>query len=109
MEFVTVNGNEYVQIQTLAESLGVCTATIYNWRRTGAFDFEWPLGKALTFVSRRTAEGLFRRKITDAMGAFVKTMESCELKTKLRHGPGNRRHKREWEFAYQCFMKSGHC
>ena len=76
MQYVTVNGTDFIQVQTLAESLGVCTATIYNWKRSGAFDFEWPLGKALTFVSRQTAERLMRLKITDAMGAFLKNMEA---------------------------------
>lgn len=76
MEYVTVNGTDFVQIQTIAESLGVCTATIYNWRRAGMIDFEWPLGKALTFVSRETAEKLFRLKVTATMGAFAKSMEA---------------------------------
>lgn len=58
MEYVTVNGRDFVQIQTLAEALNVCTATIYNWKRAGHFDFSRPLGKALTFVSRETAERL---------------------------------------------------
>lgn len=76
MNFITVNGTDYIQVQALAEALGVCTATLYNWKRAGAFDFEWPLGKVLTFVSRQTAEQLFRLKITDAMGAFLKTIEA---------------------------------
>jgi hypothetical protein len=76
MSYVTVDGKDFVQIQTLAESLGVCTATVYNWRRAGGFDFEWPLGKALTFVSRETAERLMRLKITPEMGAFIKDMKT---------------------------------
>lgn len=73
MNYITVNGNDYVQVQTLAEALGVCPATVYNWRKAGAFDFEWPLGRALTFVTRETAEQLFRLRITAAMGAFVRS------------------------------------
>ena len=76
MQYVTVNGTDFIQIQTLAESLGVCTATIYNWKRAGHLDFVWPLGKALTFVSKETAEHLMRLKITAAMGAFLKNMEA---------------------------------
>ncbi len=74
MEFITVNGADYIKIQTLAQALNVCTATIYNWHKGGHLNFVWPLGKALTFVSRETAERLMRLKITDAMGAFVKNM-----------------------------------
>jgi predicted site-specific integrase-resolvase len=76
MGYITVNGTDYVQVQTLAEALGVCTATLYNWKKAGHFDFEWPLGKALTFVSRQTAERLMRLKITSAMGAFARSMEA---------------------------------
>ena len=76
MDYITVNGAEYIQVQTLAEALGVCTATVYNWKRAGQLDFARPLGKALTFVSRETAERLMRLKITDAMGAFLKNMEA---------------------------------
>ena len=76
MDYITVNGAEYIQMQTLAEALGVCTATVYNWKRAGQLEFVWPLGKALTFVSRETAERLMRLKITDAMGAFLKNMEA---------------------------------
>ena len=74
MNYVTVNGHDFVKIQTLAQALNVCTATIYNWQRAGHLNFVWPLGRALTFVSRETAERLMRLKITDAMGAFVKNM-----------------------------------
>jgi len=75
MECVTVNGADYIRIQTLAEALGVCTATVYNWKRAGHIDFVWPLGKALTFVSSETAERLFRLKVTATMGAFARSME----------------------------------
>jgi len=76
MQFITINGNDYVHIQTLAEGLNVSTATLYNWRRAGHIEFEWPLGRVMTFVSRETAERLLRLKITDAMGEFVKSMEN---------------------------------
>ncbi len=76
MQFISIDGKDYIQIQTLAQALGVCTASVYNWRRAGHVDFCWPLGRALTFVSRETAERLMRLKITDAMGAFVKNMEA---------------------------------
>lgn len=76
MEYVTINGKDYVKIQSLAEALNVCTASIYNWRRSGNVDFAWPLGRALTFVTRETAERLLRLKITAAMGAFLKTIEA---------------------------------
>lgn len=73
MDYVIVNGSEYIQVHSLAEALNVCPATIYNWRRAGHFDFEWPLGKAMTFVTRETAEHLLRLRITAAMGAFVRS------------------------------------
>ena len=76
MNYVTVNGADYVQVQTLAEALNVCTATVYNWKRAGLLDFVWPLGRALTFVPRETAERLFRLKITAAMEVFARTMEA---------------------------------
>jgi predicted site-specific integrase-resolvase len=76
MNFVTINGKDFVQIQTLAEALGVCTATVYNWQRAGHLAFSRPLGKALTFVSRESAERLMRLKITAEMGAFLKGMEA---------------------------------
>jgi len=76
MEFITVNGTDYIKIQTLAQALNVCTATVYNWHKAGHLTFVWPLGQALTFVSRETAERLMRLKITAEMGAFMKTMES---------------------------------
>jgi hypothetical protein len=75
MQYVTIDGKDFVQIQTLAQALGVCTASVYNWRKAGALDFCWPLGRAMTFVSRNTAERLMRLRITDAMGAFVKSMD----------------------------------
>lgn len=77
MEYVTVNGSDYLQVQTLAEALNVCTATIYNWHKSGHLTFVWPLGKALTFVSRETAEKLFRLKVTATMGAFAKSIEAA--------------------------------
>ncbi|MGA2937692.1 MAG: hypothetical protein ABSF52_11410 [Syntrophobacteraceae bacterium] len=76
MNFITIDGQDFVQIQTLAQALGVCTASIYNWRRAGHVDFVWPLGRALTFVSRETAERLIRLKITSEMGAFLKHIEA---------------------------------
>ncbi len=76
MDYVTVNGSDFVKIQTLAQALNVCTATIYNWHKGGHLNFVWPLGKALTFVSMETAERLMRLKITAAMGAFLKDMEA---------------------------------
>jgi len=76
MEFITVNGADYIKIQTLAQALNVCTATVYNWHKAGHLKFVWPLGRALTFVSRETAERLMRLNITDAMGAFMNTMET---------------------------------
>jgi hypothetical protein len=76
MYYVTIKGIDYVHIQTLAEALNVCTATVYNWRKAGHIQFEWPLGKAMTFVTRETAERLFRLRITDEMGAFVRRMQA---------------------------------
>jgi hypothetical protein len=76
MEFITVNGSDYIKIQTFAQALNVCTATIYNWHKAGHLKFVWPLGRALTFISRETAEHLMRLKITNDMGAFMKTMET---------------------------------
>jgi hypothetical protein len=75
MQYVTVNGQDCIQIQDLAHALGVCTASVYNWRKAGHLSFCWPLGRALTFVSREAAERLMRLKITDEMGSFVKNME----------------------------------
>lgn len=75
MHYVTINGTDYLHIQSLAEALNVSTATIYNWRRAGHFEFEWPLGRVMSFVSRETAERLFRLKITAEMGAFARDME----------------------------------
>ncbi len=75
MQFIRINETDYVHIQSLAEALNVSTATIYNWRRAGHIEFCWPLGRVMSFVSRETAERLFRLRITDAMGAFVKSME----------------------------------
>jgi hypothetical protein len=74
MKYVTINGQDFIQIQDLAQALGVCTASVYNWRRAGHVDFCWPLGRALTFVSREAAERLMRLKITAEMGAFMKNM-----------------------------------
>lgn len=76
MQYVTINGQDFIQIQTLAQALGVCTASIYNWRRAGQIDFAWPLGRALTFVSRDVAERLMRLKITAEMGAFLRNTET---------------------------------
>lgn len=76
INYVSVNGSDYVRIQTLAEALGVCTASLYAWRRAGYIEFCWPLGRALTFVPREIAERLLRLRITNAMGAFVNTMEA---------------------------------
>jgi hypothetical protein len=76
MQYVTINGSDYIHIQALAVSLNVSTATIYNWRRAGYIDFCWPLGRVMTFVTRETSERLLRLRITDAMGAFVKSMEN---------------------------------
>jgi predicted site-specific integrase-resolvase len=74
IKYVTVDGNEYVRLQTLAEALGICTASLYGWRKAGHIDFCWPLGRALTFVSRETAERLLRLRITDSMGAFAQSV-----------------------------------
>lgn len=76
MQYVTIDGKDFVQIQTLAQALGVCTASVYNWRRAGHVDFVWPLGRALTFVSREAAERLMKLKITAGMKAFVRNMET---------------------------------
>jgi hypothetical protein len=76
MKFITIDGQDYIQIQALAQALGVCTASVYNWRRAGLIGFCWPLGRALTFVDREAAERLMRLKITAEMGAFMKAMES---------------------------------
>ncbi len=76
MQYISVGGTDYIHIQSLAEALGVSTATIYNWRRAGHLEFERPLGRALTFVSREAAERIMRLKITDAMGAFLKDMKA---------------------------------
>ena len=73
MQYVTVNGNHYVHIQTLAEALNVSTATIYNWRRAGHINFCWPLGRVMTFVDRETAEKLRQLSIVSAVGAFVRS------------------------------------
>jgi hypothetical protein len=75
MEYVTVNGVDYVHIQTLAEALNVCTATLYNWRRAGHITFEWPLGRVMSFVRRDTATRLMRLRVTEAMGSFARSME----------------------------------
>jgi len=76
MQYVTINGTDYLHIQSLAEALNVSTATIYNWRRAGHIEFEWPLGRVMSFVRRETAERLFRLKITDAMGAFMRDIQA---------------------------------
>lgn len=76
MQIVTIDGQDFVQIQDLAQALGVCTASIYNWRRAGHVDFVWPLGRALTFVSRETADRLMRLKITTEMRAFLWNTET---------------------------------
>jgi predicted site-specific integrase-resolvase len=75
MSYVTIDGKDYVHIDMACESLNVCRATFYNWRRAGHIEFAYPLGRALTFLSRETIETLMRLKITAAMGAFVKDME----------------------------------
>ena len=74
MQFIRINGTDYIHIQSFAEAMNVSTATLYNWRKAGHLQFEWPLGRAMTFVDRGTAERLMRFRITDAMGAFVKCM-----------------------------------
>ena len=74
INYVTVDGKEYVRLKSLAEALGICTASLYGWRKAGALDFCWPLGKALTFVDRETAERLLRLRITDSMGAFAQSV-----------------------------------
>jgi predicted site-specific integrase-resolvase len=76
MDYITVRGKDYVHIQTCAVAIGVSTATIYNWHRAGHIDFCWPLGRVMTFVTRETAEKLMRLRITDEMGAFLKSMEA---------------------------------
>lgn len=76
MQYVTVNGIDYLHIQSLAEALNVSSATIYNWHRAGHLQFEWPLGRVMTFVSRETAERFIRLRITDAMGACLKSKEA---------------------------------
>jgi len=76
IEYVTVSGKDYVQIQTLAEAMGVCSATLYNHRKAGLIAFCYPLGKVLSFVTRETAERLMRLRITAAMGAFARNMEA---------------------------------
>lgn len=73
MEYVTFRGKDYVHIQALAVAIGVSTATIYNWHRARHIDFCWPLGRVMTFVDRETAERLMRLKITQEMGAFIKS------------------------------------
>ncbi len=75
IQYITVEGIDYVHIQSLAEALGVSTATVYNYRRAGQIEFSWPLGKVMTYVTREEAEKIFRQKVTDAMGAFARTME----------------------------------
>ncbi len=74
IKYVTVEGNEYVRLQTLAEALGVCTASLYGWRKAGYIILCKPLGPALTFVDRETADRLLRLKITLTMGAFTEGM-----------------------------------
>lgn len=76
MRYVTIDGKDYAHIDMACESLNICRATMYNYRRAGLIELEWPLGKALTFVTRETVEKLMRLKITDAMGAFLKGMEA---------------------------------
>jgi len=76
MQYITINGTDYLHIQSLAEALSISTATLYNWRRAGHLQFEWPLGRVMSFVTRQTAERLMRLKITAAMGAFAKSMEN---------------------------------
>ena len=75
MEYVTVNGIDYVHIQTLAEALNVCTGTLYNWRRAGHIEFELPLGRVMSFVRRDTAVKLMRLRLTEEMGAFARNMK----------------------------------
>jgi len=75
MEFMKYRGNEYVHLQTLADSLGVCTATVRNWEKAGHLTFAKPLGPTLTFVTRETAERLMRLRLTEAMKEFARNME----------------------------------
>jgi hypothetical protein len=76
MGYITIDGTDYLHIQSLAEALNVSTATVYKWRRQGLLQLEWPLGRVMSFVCRETVERLFRLRITDRMGAFVKSMEN---------------------------------
>ncbi len=77
MEFITVNGSDYVQNSNTGPGLkrlhgyGLQLAQMQD-----TCDFVWPLGKALTFVNRETAERLMRLKITAEMGAFLKNIEA---------------------------------
>lgn len=75
MEYITFQGKDYIHIQALAVALGVSTTTLYNWHRAGHLTFCWPLGRAMTFVNRETAERLMRLKITSDMGAFIKNVK----------------------------------
>ena len=45
INYVTVDGNEYVRLQTLAEALGICTASLYGWRKAGALISAGPWGR----------------------------------------------------------------
>lgn len=76
MEYVRIRGKDYISIQAFAEALGVSTASIYNWRKAGHLSFAWPLGRVMTFVDRPTAEKLLRLRITDAMGAFLRSIDN---------------------------------
>ena len=76
MDYVTYRGTDYLHIQSLAEAVGVSTATVRNWEKAGHLTFERPLGPVMTFVTRQTVERLMQLKITAAMGAFIRTKES---------------------------------
>jgi hypothetical protein len=71
MNYVTIAGRDYLLLQTFAQAINRTTATLYNYRRAGIVEFCYPLGKALTFVSRETVERFLRLRITEAIGAFA--------------------------------------
>ena len=84
MEYVTFRGRDYARIPAVARAVGKSEATLYNWRKAGFIEIEWPLGPAMAFVSRETVERLLRLKITAEMGAFVRA-EDISHGTYSRH------------------------
>ncbi len=71
MDYVIIAGKEYLWVQNFAKAINRSLPTVYKYHKQGQLELCWPLGPALTFISRETVERFLRYRITETLGAFA--------------------------------------